>query len=263
MTSVGTGNPPSDAEREETTLRIDRLDGERLVLDGYGLARGFFIGDPSSVAPNSYDSLAGRGARDQITTDDITAINTTMRARSSHQHWEPIANRDLGWLAAIDPGLDLLAADDEQWRRAGGARLSQGALRNAIGPYRGPSVVTKVLHLKRPRLFPVLDDFVAVMLGVNMPTDARPARRAELAWTLMAHLREQGGATSTRSRRSAGVYWRRASIGRSSAFSTASCGSHIPLRAWLGPPERSACAFSERQPQRAIGCRQTAQSTHR
>lgn len=62
-----------------------------------------------------------------------------MRARSSHQHWEPIVNRDHDWLAAIDPGLDLLAADDDQWRQADGAKLSQAALQAAIGPYRGAS----------------------------------------------------------------------------------------------------------------------------
>src|SRR5690349_36139 len=101
------------------TLRIARLDDETLVLDGYGLADGFFTGDPSSIAPGSYDSLAGHGERDRITTADITAINTTMRARSSHRNWEPIANRDLDWLAAIDPDLGLLA-DDDEWAAAEG-----------------------------------------------------------------------------------------------------------------------------------------------
>src|SRR4051794_29786798 len=97
------GLPPSPDDHDQMTLRIDRLDGEHLVLDGYGLASGFFLGDPSSIAPNSYDSLAGRGADGQITTADITAINTTMRARSSHKNWESITNRELDWLAAIDP----------------------------------------------------------------------------------------------------------------------------------------------------------------
>ncbi len=180
-------------DREKVTLHIRRLDGERLVLDGYGLANSFFLGDPSSIAPGSYDSLAGHGARDQITTADVTAINTTMRARGSHKNWEGITNRDLDWLAAIDPGLDLLA-DDDLWEAADGAQLSEIALRATIGPGRGPSVATKVLHLKRPNLFPVLDDFVAVMLGINMPGDATAGRRVEIAATLMAHIREQGRA---------------------------------------------------------------------
>jgi hypothetical protein len=184
----------SSDDHAQMILRISRLDGEELVLDGYGLASSFFLADPSSIAPDSYDSLAGRGARNQITTADITTINTTMRARSSHKHWEAITNRDLDWLAAIEPTLDLLATDNEQWRHADGARLSTIALRGTIGRGRGPSVATKVLHLKRPNLFPVLDDFVAVMLGINMPDDARPARRVEIATTLIAHIREQGRA---------------------------------------------------------------------
>lgn len=69
---------------QSTTLWIDRLDGERLVLDGLGLARGFFLGDPSSISAGSYDSLAGLGEGGRITTVDIQAINRTMRARSSH-----------------------------------------------------------------------------------------------------------------------------------------------------------------------------------
>jgi Family of unknown function (DUF6308) len=189
-----TNDGESSDDREQMTLRIGRLDGEGLVLDGYGLASSFFLGDPSSIAPDSYDSVAGRGARDRIITADITTINTTMRARSRHKHWETITNRELDWLAAIEPTLDLLATDDEQWRDADGARLSTTALGATIGRGRGPFVATKVLHLKRPNLFPVLDDYVAVMLGINMPDDASAVRSVEIASTLMAHMREQGRA---------------------------------------------------------------------
>ena len=176
----------------DTTLRIDRRDGEHLVLDGLALARGFFLGDPSSIADGAYDQLAGRGDPWRITTDDIRAINRTMRARSKHEWWQTLLDRELDWLAALDPDIDLIAADDEQWAAAGGQRLVSAALAATIGPYRGPSVATKVLHLKRPRLFPVLDDFVAVMLGVNMTGVATHARRARLATVLLLHLRQQG-----------------------------------------------------------------------
>jgi hypothetical protein len=43
-------------------------------------------------------------------------------------------------------------------------------------------------------LFPVLDEFVAVMLGRNMPEDASPSRRVMLAVGLVLHLRAQGRA---------------------------------------------------------------------
>ena len=89
---------------------------ERLGLDGYGL-RGSLSRRSRLGRSRAYDSLARRGVRDQITTADITAINTTMRARSPHRSWDPIANRSLDWLAAIDPALDLLATDDAQSAR--------------------------------------------------------------------------------------------------------------------------------------------------
>jgi hypothetical protein len=88
--------------------------------------------------------------------------------------------------------LDLIAASDDEWRIADGETLVVAALAAVIGPHRGPSVATKVLHLKRPRLFPVLDDFVAVMLGVNMPGDAQQTRRVKISVDLLLHLRAQG-----------------------------------------------------------------------
>jgi hypothetical protein len=184
-------------DAEATTLHITRLDGEHLTLDGLGLARAFFLGDASSIAEGSYDSLAGHGDSDRITTVDIQAINRTMRARSKHSWWEPVLNRELPWLSALRIDLDLIASDDESWVAADGYRLMSEALTAAIGPYRGPSVATKVLHLKRPRLFPVLDDLVAVMLGVNMPDDASVERRVRIAINLVRHLRDQGRANLT------------------------------------------------------------------
>jgi hypothetical protein len=173
-------------------ISIERLDGELLVLDGLALARGFFRGDPSSIARGSYDSLAGESCRDMIMTADIETINRTMRGRSSHRSWAALLNCRLEWLAAIDPTLDLIASEDSQWAAVEGERLVRTALIRTVGPYRGPSVATKVLHLKRPRLFPVLDDLVAVMLGMNMPSNAPPARRVAMAMQLVLHLRAEG-----------------------------------------------------------------------
>jgi hypothetical protein len=115
-----------------------------------------------------------------------------MRARSAYQRWEPLLNRQLDWLTGLDPALDLIGASDEEWRAADGTSLATAALEATIGPGRGPAVATKVLHLKRPRLFPVLDDLVSVMLGVNMTDDAK--QRVTKAVELLLHLRVQGRA---------------------------------------------------------------------
>lgn len=52
----------------EFTLRVEREDGETLILKGLALARAFFTGDPSAK-PGGYDSLAGSGDRDRIVVE--------------------------------------------------------------------------------------------------------------------------------------------------------------------------------------------------
>jgi Family of unknown function (DUF6308) len=167
-------------------LRIARLDGEELVLDGLGLALGSFRGE------SPYDSLAGHGARDRIETDDVGTINRTANARSPIEAWAPILDRPLPWLAAIGPDLDLIETNDALWRRRRAEELVRAALAETIGPRRGLAVSTKLLHLKRPRLFPILDELVAVMLGKNAAADASPERRLETAMELVLHLRGEG-----------------------------------------------------------------------
>jgi Family of unknown function (DUF6308) len=169
-------------------LRIARLDGEELVLDGLGLALGFFRGD---LKPDSYDSLAGRGASDRIETEDIRTINRAANARSPHEAWAPILDRPLPWLSAIEPGLDLIETGEARWRRLGAEELVRVALAETVAARRGLAVSTKLLHLKRPRLFPILDEFVAVMLGMNVTATA-PERKLEIAMDLVLHLRREG-----------------------------------------------------------------------
>jgi hypothetical protein len=169
---------------------IERLDGgPRLVIEEpAALAFYFFSTDASSVGADAYDSRAGKGEPNRITSDDIRAINQTMRARSPHSAWEALtgAVEELPWLAAIDPTWDLIATDDETWKAVGGADLLAAAIQASVGPYRRLSVATKVLHLKRPRLFPVLDSLVVELIG-GLAEVAHSAR-------LLVHLREQGRA---------------------------------------------------------------------
>lgn len=49
-----------------------------------------------------------------------------------------------------------------------------------------------MLHLKRPRLFPILDRLVVEMFGGTLAEDAQPAVRAQLAANVVLHVREQG-----------------------------------------------------------------------
>ena len=153
---------------EDVRVLVRRLDGgpSLIVEDASSLAYAFFSRDPSSIGPNSYDERAGHGNPFQITTDDIRAINQTMRARSPHTAWEVLTSAGrLAWLAALDPSWDLVELPDRDWEQLGCTALVEAALAAAIAPYRNLAVATKVLHLKRPSLFPVLDLFVVQQLG--------------------------------------------------------------------------------------------------
>jgi hypothetical protein len=176
----------------DSTLRVQRLDGELLVLDGLALARAFFAGDVSSVGDTSFDALAGAGNPERIELADVIAMNRTMRARSPHRVWAAIVEADAPWLAKVPHDLDLLELDDDQWGAVGGEELIRAALDATIGPGRGMAVATKLLHYKRPRLFPVLDRFVAEMLGMNLPDAAGSDGRVELAVTLTQTIRLEG-----------------------------------------------------------------------
>lgn len=152
-----------------TTVEIRRMTtGPSLVIEHAELlARDFFRMDPSSAA-GGYDDLAGRGEQDRITKDDITAINATMRARSPHAVWDAVVllKPPPAWLQSLDPMWDLIAIEEALWQTR--ARNAVGeALTAMIAPGRGLSVATKVLHLKRPRMFPVLDSLVLQQLGVS------------------------------------------------------------------------------------------------
>jgi hypothetical protein len=169
-------------------VTIKRLDhGPRLVIeDPAGLAFDFFNRDASSVGPNAYDAYAGRGDPDRISAADLRAINQTMRARARHSAWEAefSAVEPLPWLTAISHDWDLLATDEDIWARADATTVCAMAIERATGPYRGTSVATKVLHLKRPRIFPVLDSLVLQQIGaVSQPVSE-----------LLSHLRAVGRA---------------------------------------------------------------------
>ncbi len=168
-----------------TTLVVERLDGgPRLVVERADrLAAWYFGRDAASVGAFAFDDYAGTGDPDRIVDDDITAINRTMRARSPHAVWAEFAEaRDpLPWLRALPRDLSLFDIDAESWASAWADRVA-APVDALMGPRRNLAVVTKVLHAKRPRLYPVLDSLVVQLVGGS----GRPPRE------LLDHVRRVG-----------------------------------------------------------------------
>jgi hypothetical protein len=175
------------------TLHVEREDGELLVIDGLDLARGFIAGDPSAQ-PGGYDALAGKGSLHRITIEDVITVNQMMRARSGHAHWQPVFDDDQAWLAGIPPDLDIIEADDEEWAAARGADLVSEAIAFCVRPHVALARATKVLHLKRPKVFPVLDELVVQVMGVNLPDAPTRERRIAIAQRVTAAIRREGRA---------------------------------------------------------------------
>lgn len=166
-----------------------------VIHDAEHLAWAFFQFDPSSAHPKAYDKwvLAQQSPVNRIVAQDVTAINTTMAARSPLDKWEQFTHAvsDLHELAAIDPGWDLLTLPDDVWARQQVAQRIEALLAAVMGPWRNAAVATKVLHAKRPRLVPVLDSYVVAVLGGLPMPDAHTATK------LIVLLRQQGRANLT------------------------------------------------------------------
>jgi len=171
------------AGASEPSLRIARLDGGELLLDGGGLAAAFFGNDAGL-------SLAGHGVADRIDTADVEALNR-MGARSPHALWAPLVGVELPWLRATPVDLDLIETGEARWRAVGGDQLVRASLAATLGPGRGASAATKLLHLKRPRLYPMLDAYVAQLLGQPVTAETTEGR-TEQAARLILHLRREG-----------------------------------------------------------------------
>lgn len=165
-------------------VTIARLDGKPplKIHNADWLAEAFFAVDPSGK-PGGFDDKAESSAPTRIESKDVDAINGTMRARSPQKAWAAVRDRELPWLAAVSPSWNLAVLDDVEWRDHAAPAL-EAALAALIQKGRGVSVSTKVLHLKRPRLVPVLDSLVVEQLGAAMPTT--PARGV----ALIGHVRD-------------------------------------------------------------------------
>ncbi len=149
------------------------------------------------VSGNSggYDGWAKVTLPNRITSEDISALNRFARARTPERHWAGvIADRRCLWLKALSPEWDAAATGEEEWAAQDVSARLEAAFAVLCGPYRGISVASKLLHLKRPRLIPLLDALVLEQLGVPVPGGNDDGVRAAAAAELTTHLAAQARA---------------------------------------------------------------------
>jgi hypothetical protein len=176
--------------RSDYTVHVHREDGEELRLDGLGLACGFFtVEADADTARGGWPVAPGNPNR--IDLEDIVAMNATMRSRSKHSLWDPVLASDQRWLSAIPPALDSVEASDDEWAAADGDALLTAAIGACIRPGIGLAGATKMLHLKRPRFIPILDQLVTEMMGVSPPSGPRIDRRVAVAGQLATAIRRE------------------------------------------------------------------------
>ena len=97
-------------------------------------------------------------------------------------------------LKALSPEWDAAATGEEEWAAQDVSARLEAAFAVLCGPYRGISVASKLLHLKRPRLIPLLDALVLEQLGVPVPGGNDDGVRAAAAAELTTHLAAQARA---------------------------------------------------------------------
>lgn len=167
------------------SVTIDRVDGgPALVIDGaQWVAETFFRLDRSAVGPKSYDARVRAGPKDRFELADLRAVNGSMATRMPDKWWiELLDGVPRPWLDALDPTWALLDLSDASWEAARVTDRLRTAFDAMLGDHRGLSVATKLLHLKRPALVPILDSLVVDQLG------GRGTDGAEL----IEHLRAEG-----------------------------------------------------------------------
>lgn len=173
----------------EPTLEI-RLPSGSVIRYPDEKAALFFITDASAAGADSYDAwvASSENLANAFTPGDLTAINRTMRGRSPADAWSAFTTgTDLPWLKEIDPAWDLIGMPETAWNQRGCEDQIRRAMHELNGPYRRAAVVTKILHIKRPRLIPICDSYAAGIMGM-------PAYDAESTTSLILAVREVGRA---------------------------------------------------------------------
>jgi hypothetical protein len=162
----------TSAPREITVQRLGGL--PRLVIeDAAEMARYFFEHD-ASARPGGYDDWVARNDRDRFERHDVEIINGPMRARSPYEAWEPLFGRSPEWLTTLGAAWDLVDDSPEKWATNECARLLTRAIDATSVKRVGRAMATKVLHMKRPRLVPILDSLVVEAVGGSAGEEPTP-----------------------------------------------------------------------------------------
>jgi hypothetical protein len=107
--------------------------------------------------------------------------------------WEPFTV-DLPWLTAIGRDWDLVTMPAAEWETAKVTEVVMQAIATLISVRgRGVAQATKLLHLKRPALVPVIDSFVASAIGARLSADGSVDTRAAQSRAIIDHFRSIGG----------------------------------------------------------------------
>ena len=180
-------------------LEIHRASYGSLRLPGAdAVAVEFFTDDISSNDPGhaSFDERAISHVELRYDETDTTAIRRGMRLnRLPRGLWPWVRDEaPAHLLAALPPGLDLIDSSDAEidaaWDDLSAALA--GFIAPAAGARRRLAVATKIMHLKRPRLVPILDRNVLSVLGLHLADDASHAKQIEMGLTAAALIRREG-----------------------------------------------------------------------
>lgn len=173
----------------DIALIIARVDGSCFrVNNGYSVAKSFFQRDPSScysVERNGYDAwILSNGQNPlwfhSITPRDIHIINgSNMHMRSPMSAWQSLLTLNkLSALEDIDVSWSLTEISESDWND-----VSETIYRAIAYMLQFPGIsiagITKILHMKRPYLIPILDTYVGNVLSSPKPSNKNKISR----WT--------------------------------------------------------------------------------
>jgi hypothetical protein len=153
-----------------------------VIEDGFGMASFFFEND-ASTGKGGFDEWVTKNKTNEFERRDIEIINKTMRARSPYEPWERLYRQRHDWLRALHQEWDLVEMAPEVWSTAKCTQLLAVAIDKTTAKYVGRAMATKVLHMKRPRLVPILDRLVVETVGGNTGDSPTPTA------ALVDHLR--------------------------------------------------------------------------